>query len=218
MCAMVESSSCAPVTTVDNFDLVGYASKPWYVQQQAINIYTPRDLNRCVKAEYNIRDRKSFLGYTIDVSNSAERPDGYRSLGGDLCADYDINTPSQLKVAPCWLAKAFAGPYWVVSYKEDDINGYALVSGGQPKKLVEGDMTCGNTGLEQCCRTGEGINNSGLWILTRQPIPSQGLVEEVRKIAQQNGFSTNVLFNVDHTNCDYGISNVDRYLRRKNDK
>ena len=198
-------NNCLDVTTVDDFDLTSYASKPWYVQQQAENTYTPRDMDRCVKAEYNLREEPNFWGYTVDVYNSAENSSSGRTTGGALCADYKEDNKSELMVAPCWLPKWFAGPYWVVAYDDDAVNGYALVSGGQPKDQVDDDTTCGANGNEQCCKTGTGINNSGLWILTRQPTPSTDLVDSVREIARQKGFSTtsDVLFDVDHTGCGY---------------
>lgn len=206
-------SSCLPVTAVEDFDLTQYASAPWYVQQQAENTYTPLERNRCVTAQYNLRDTTNFnwldfgswWGYTVDVFNYAE-DEGGNSVGGSLCADFDPSIPSQLEVAPCFLPKFFAGPYWVVSYREGDIDGYALVSGGQPTNLVVGEdeeSDCGTQGDSPCCKTGDGINNSGLWILTRTPNPSDVLVNEARAIAKQKGFSTSVLFNVTHDeNCN----------------
>ena len=160
-------NNCLDVTTVDDFDLTSYASKPWYVQQQAENTYTPRDMNRCVKAEYNLREEPNFWGYTVDVYNSAENSSSGRTTGGALCADYKEDNNSELMVAPCWLPKWFAGPYWVVAYNDDTDNGYALVSGGQPRYAVDNDTTCGNDGNEQCCKTGSGINNSGLWYVPK---------------------------------------------------
>ena len=235
-------SSRLPVTTVEDFDLTQYASAPWYVQQQAENTYTPPERNRCVTAQYKLRDDNNeknwwdistWWGYTVDVFNYAEDDDGGNNggesstsvAGGNLCADFDPGMPSQLKVAPCFLPKLFAGPYWVVSYREGETDGYALVSGGQPTKLVEGEESeCGATGTSKntnankntnknknttrgdnagvggspCCKTGESINNSGLWIFTRKPNPSDALVKEVRSIAKQKGFSTTALFNVTH--------------------
>jgi lipocalin len=197
------SDACLTVTTVDDFNLTQYASAPWYVQQQAVNTYTPLDLNRCVTAQYSLKENPNFWGYTIDVFNYGVRSDGGQSSGGELCADYNKDIPSQLKVAPCFLPKFFAGPYWIVAYQEetDNTDGYALVSGGQPRDLVPDENNCGENGTDACCKTGDGINNSGLWILTRQPTPSNDILQEVRTIAQQKGFSTSVLFDVDHTNC-----------------
>ena len=202
-------STCLPVTSVDNFDVTEYASAPWYVQQQAVNTYTPIDQNRCVTAQYEIRDEtnlnwweKSWWGYTVNVNNYAETETG-ESLGGKLCADYDEETPSQLTVAPCFLPQIFGGPYWVVSYREGPVNGYALISGGAPQYVVDGETDCGLNGTDTCCKTGDGINRSGLWIFTRQRNPPETLVKEVRTIAKQMGFSTSVLFNVTHdSNCN----------------
>ena len=163
--SVANANDCLDVTTVEEFDLETYASKPWYVQQQAENLYTPRDYDRCAKAEYTIRETRTFWGYSIDVLNSAETGSGDR--GASLCADYDPQRPSELMVAPCWLPKWFAGPYWVVAYNDDTDNGYALVSGGQPRYAVDNDTTCGNDGNEQCCKTGSGINNSGLWYVPK---------------------------------------------------
>jgi len=215
----VASDSCRPVTTVGNFSLAEYASAPWYVQEQAENTYTPRDRDRCVTAQYGIKDdslpwwKRSFWGYSVDVYNYAEDAGG-SSFGGSLCADYDRDTPSMLKVAPCFLPKLFAGPYWVVAYQEGD-DGYALVSGGQPEEVVAGESDCGPEGTEACCKTGDGINNSGLWILTRQANPSEALVGQVREIAKQKGFATSVLFEVMHDeDCDVPeIGDNTRYLR-----
>lgn len=224
-----QSASCLSVTTVENFNVTEYAAAPWYVQQQAENAYTPSDQNRCVTAQYQIRDddnrnwwERSWWGYTVDVFNYAETATGTTSGGIGLCADFDEETPSQLRVAPCFLPQFFAGPYWVVSYREGSEEGYALVSGGQPQNLVEEETDCGAEGTDSCCKTGEGINRSGLWILTRQRNPSDSLVTEVRGIAKQMGFSTSVLFNVTHdADCQVpGIDNVDgsdntRFLRNR---
>jgi len=219
--AQSSPDTCLTVTTVDNFNLTQYASAPWFVQQQAVNTYTPLDLNRCVTAQYSLKEHSNFWGYTIDVFNYGVKSDGGQSTGGDLCADYNKDIPSQLKVAPCFLPKIFAGPYWIVAYQEetDNNDGYALVSGGQPRNLVPDESTCGENGTAACCKTGDGVNNSGLWILTRQPTPSNDILQEVRTIAQQKGFSTSVLFDVDHTNCTDipGINDTTRtrFLRQQ---
>jgi len=214
--AVANAQSCRPVTTVDDFDLTDYASAPWYVQQQAENTYTPLDRNRCVTAQYNIKDdsgpwwTRSWWGYTVDVFNYAE-DEGGSSAGGKLCADYDESTPSMLKVAPCFLPQLVAGPYWIVAHRRGD-DGYALVSGGQPAEVVDGEADCGPDGTEACCKTGDGINNSGLWILTRRANPGAALVEEVRVIAKEKGFATSVLFEVTHDeNCD--VPDIDENTR-----
>lgn len=169
------------------------------VHQQAENFYTPAERSYCVTAQYSLKARPSSLGYTIDVYNYAEDKDGNPS-GGSLCAAIDNeDTPSQLAVAPCFLPKALDGPYWVVAYNEAE--GYALISGGQPNEIVTSEVGCGGSSKGVCCKTGDGINSSGLWIFTRSPKRSATLINKVRRIAKRAGFATSVLLNVDHTDC-----------------
>merc|ERR1712232_1544179 len=71
--------------------------------------------------DYNIRDEKTFWGYTVDVMNYAEDEEG-KSYGGDLCAINDKSgDPAKLNVAPCFLPTSFAGPYWVLAYDESGL-------------------------------------------------------------------------------------------------
>jgi lipocalin len=172
---------------VEDLDLKAYTNKPWYVQQQAVTEYTPLEQNFCTKAEYSIKKNKSFLGYEIDVNNSAQDANG-NNFGGKLCAA--IDSPGKLRVAPCLVPPIFAGPYWVVAY--DEAEGYALVSGGQP--TIPSDKGDG-------CRTGDGINNSGLWIFTRSQARDDKLVEKVREIALNEGFDLEVLNDVVQEGC-----------------
>lgn len=52
------------------------------------------------------------------------------------------------------------------------------------------------------CRTGTGINDSGLWIFSRSPERDESLIATVRQIAVDAGFDVSVLNDVDHTSCD----------------
>eukprot|EP00578_Thalassiosira_sp_NH16_P004098 CAMPEP_0181137158 /NCGR_PEP_ID=MMETSP1071-20121207/33563_1 /TAXON_ID=35127 /ORGANISM="Thalassiosira sp., Strain NH16" /LENGTH=209 /DNA_ID=CAMNT_0023223907 /DNA_START=544 /DNA_END=1173 /DNA_ORIENTATION=- len=185
-----QSQTCKEVTTVENFDINAYASAKWYIQQQAVTAYQSESRNYCVSAEYTVKDRPSpVFGYTVGVHNRDGDANG-NMRDGNICAVSDPNTPSKLKVAPCFLPQSLAGPYWVVAY--DETSGYALVSGGQPTEVGE------NGG----CRTGAGVNNSGLWIFTRSQQRDEGLIDEVRNIAEDAGFDLSVLNDVDQSNCD----------------
>jgi len=189
--AVITAQECKTVTTVEPFDINEYASAPWYVQQQAEVSYQPIEQNYCVRAQYTVLDEPTFLfGYTVGVNNLAQDEQG-REYGGDLCAYQTDDSPSKLAVAPCFLPKLFAGPYWVVAYNETE--GYALISGGQPTIPSEDGSGC---------TTGTGINNSGLWIFTRQQERDEALVQKVRDIATDAGFDLSVLNDVDQTNCD----------------
>lgn len=203
-----KTKTCLTVETAPNVDLDAFVSQPWYVQQQAENTYTLRDYDQCVTAQYVQKGYKTFWGYDIGVYNVARNAAG-EEMVGELCASTSTTkgeSSGKLQVAPCFLPKWFAGPYWIVDYQEDPVDGYALISGGQPTTIVPSSQDdddveaedCGLDGTSPCCKTGDGVNNSGLWIFTRQANATQELVETVRQIAKQKGFATSVLFNVTH--------------------
>jgi lipocalin len=179
---------CKTVTTVENFDIETYASAIWYSHQQAENSYSPIERNYCTTAQYTIKESPTFWGYTVGVNNEAEYASGI-SVGGDLCAYQTKKSQSKLGVAPCFLPKYFAGPYWIVAYDEGE--GYALISGGQPSIPTENGL----------CKSGDGVNNSGLWIFSRSQERNETLISKVRSIAEEAGFDTSVLNDVDHTAC-----------------
>jgi lipocalin len=81
----------------------------------------------------------------------------------------------QAEVAPCFLPSSFAGPYWIVAFSVQE--GWALVSGGPPTL----------PGVNGTCRTGSGVNGSGLWIFTRQQRRDDAIVTKVRSIATRKG-------------------------------
>lgn len=188
-------TACPVVETAENFDIGSYASASWYSHQQAENAYQPLENNYCVKAEYSVRSKPTLWGYTVDVNNLAQNEFG-DEFDGKLCA-YQTSgevDASKLAVAPCFLPKVFAGPYWVVAYNEDE--GFALISGGQP--TIPALLESKSTG----CRTGTGTNNSGLWIFSRSQERNDTLINLVRGIAQDSGFDISVLNDVDQRFCD----------------
>ena len=76
-----------------------------------------------------------------------------------LCADItNFTSYSQLAVRPCQLPPASAGPYWILYF--DEATGLGLVSGGPPTETTPNGQ----------CRTGEGVDGSGLWIFTREQV------------------------------------------------
>jgi len=191
---LVESrNGCPPVGTQPDFNLTEYVSKRWYVQQQMQVDTLPDGATDCYSAQYTLRRRPSFIfGYTVTVANSAKGADGSQ-VGGNICALVpNAREPAKLRVAPCFVPSAFAGPYWILAHNEQE--GYAVVSGGQPTiQTPDG------------CRTGTGTNNAGLWIFTREIFPSQDIVDKAREIASQKGFDLSVLNVVSHTDC-HGIT------------
>ncbi|KAL7569220.1 hypothetical protein ACA910_016776 [Epithemia clementina (nom. ined.)] len=193
--AALVSGDCPEVAVQENFDLDAYISAPWYVQEQAVVEYLPRENFFCVRAQYSKVGgwfKQTFWGYTIRVDNQARDAAG-NPFGGGLCA-YQTNSheePAKLAVAPCFLPTFLAGPYWVLAFEEGE-NGYALISGGQPT------IDTGNG-----CVTGDGINNSGLWVFTRAKERNEEVVAKVRDIAVAKGFDISVLEPVEQANCEY---------------
>merc|ERR1712039_673564 len=177
-------SACPPTgfDSVASFDLAQYASRPWFIQQQAATLYLPKAQNYCVSARYTVLQKKTLLGYDIKVRNVAYEKDGKIHDSGDLIYAKIIDAKSgKLEVAPSFLPTGLAGDYWVIVY--DESAGYALVSGGAPKIDGQGGL----------CRTGTGVNQAGLWIFTRQQARNEALVQKVRGIAAGKGFDTSVL-------------------------
>jgi lipocalin len=144
-----------------------------------------------VRAQYAKRTVPTIpWGYTIDVLNEARDAVDGNLYGGKLNA-YVKEEPSKLAVAPSFVPKCFSGDYWVIAY--DEKMGYALISGGQP--TIESE--------DGGCRTGEGINESGLWIFTRNQARNDTVIQEVRGIAEGQGFDLTVLKDVVQEGCVY---------------
>ena len=188
------ASQCPPTDfeSIQDFDLDGFISKRWYVQQQMEVKYLPKSENRCVYAEYKLQEKKTFWRYDVAVHNYAEGvqpPHTPYDSGSKLCAKLVDKTRGQLEVAPCFLPSFLAGPYWVLDY--DEAAGYALISGGPPKIATDAG-----------CKTGSSTNNAGLWIFTRKQTRDDALVEKVRTIAAKKGFDLSVLNDVDQSDCE----------------
>ncbi|KAK3270200.1 hypothetical protein CYMTET_21392 [Cymbomonas tetramitiformis] len=189
--------SCPAVHTQDNFDLDSYVSGKWFIHQQQPTKYLPKEQNFCVYAEYTKMAKKSLLGFTVQVHNYAQEADGTpHDSGKNICAMPDSSKdPAKLNVGPCFLppvSGVTTGPYWILAYNAEE--GYALVSGGQPTiKTPDG------------CKTGSGVNGSGLWIFSRKQERDEDLLNKVRAIAKAQGFDLSVLNDVDQTNCGSSI-------------
>jgi lipocalin len=200
-----QDTECLPLDSVENFDLDTYASDTWYIHQQAVTRYSPIEDNYCVRANYEVRSTPTYFGYTVDVMNRA-LTNNEDLKQGNLCAyqtDLEENIfsparPSKLAVAPCFLPKFFAGPYWVVAYDED--MGYALVAGGQPT-IPSYNETDGS--FVGCKYDEDKTNNSGLWIFSRSYERDEDLIDYVRTKATDLGFDVSILNDVDQTDCGY---------------
>jgi len=187
-CALAD---CPPVQSAQNFNVTSYTGL-WYTQMQMPVIYLPPKDNYCVTANYSLSSPT-----TVDVYNYANVGEvNGPAKGGPLCAIIpDPSIPSQLRVGLCHLPKATYGPYWVLEAGPDPTKQYqyALLSGGPP--TIE---------TSNGCRTGVGVDGSGLWIFTREAIPSDPtVVPSLLKSASNMGFDTSVLRPVTQEGCLY---------------
>ena len=69
--------------------------------------------------------------------------------------------------------------------------GWALIVGGQPTIPTTGGL----------CKTGNGVNNAGLWIFGRKQARNETQITLARNIATAKGLDVSVLNDIDQTNC-----------------
>merc|ERR1712188_303568 len=184
------AQECPPVPLQQAFNITKYAGL-WYGQMQQPVVYLPPWTNYCVTANYTITSPTTVGVYNYANSFEVNGP----AKGGPLCAVVkDPSQPSKLSVGPCALSPDNYGPYWVLKTGPSDAKQYeyTLLSGGQPT------VSTGNG-----CRTGFGVNGSGLWILTREPQPSGDIVQSLVQYAQSIGFDTSVLRPIEQEGCKY---------------
>lgn len=209
---------CPKITTDPAFDMEAlktYVSKRWFVHEQAVTTYLPIERNYCVTAEYKLLPSKTFWGYSLEVNNKAKNADG-EDFGGILyAAQTNENTePAKLEVAPGFLPRFLAGPYWILEYQESDETsgeeGYALIIGGQPTVRTPAD---GPGGLPGGCKTKNRwiTSSGGLWIFTRSPVRNETLIAEIKERAVETyDLDVNVLNPVSHTAVDCEYEEIER--------
>jgi len=200
----VESDECPTVEPAAQFNLTEYVTGgKWYIQQQMAVLYLPKSQNYCVTADYSFTDasrsRVHVANYANEGGVNGKVYDSDKQVGilGGICGDLDDpSEPSKLSVGPCnlpsWIPGA-RGPYWILAAGPSADNyEYALISGGQPTHKAAGG-----------CRTGTGINDSGLWIFTRKAERDDAVVAKLRDVAAQKGFDISVLNDVQQDGCLY---------------
>ena len=184
-----------------------YIRKSWYIQQQQINGYQKEEDLFCVVATYNMDSNSKvpfFSGKVLSVYNYANskyvngNPMGYTNTTNTsmiLCArEKDSNHPEKLSVAPCFLPNILSGPYWILYAGPTSYNyKWAIVIGGQPTEKIN------NT----CTTKESGINNSGLWIFSRDKLLPQNELNYLHNILANKNISTDRLLNVSQKNCKY---------------
>lgn len=197
-------NSCPRVEPMVGFNTSEYIRATWYIQQQQITGYQPKDALYCVAQTLNETNTRVpfFNGSVISVYN-------YGRVGGingtlenknnfTLCARQLNRTyPARIINAPCFLPNIFAGPYWVIGAgPRSDFYEWAIVSGGPPTVRY----TDGN-----CSTSLEGTNGSGLWLFTRRKNGTD-LIPLMRNYLLNLGYTTSQLLNVTQYGCNYSKS------------
>merc|ERR1719231_42033 len=134
--------------------------------------YLPENNFFCVAARYEVAGDskvKVFNYLNVDEVNG-------KVMSTNICGTVeDQAQPAELTVAPCFLPTFLGGPYWILYF--DNEAGLGLVSGGQP--TIE---------TENGCRTGTGVNGSGLWIALRTQERDEELVQKGERMLRDLGF------------------------------
>jgi len=200
--SLAAPSACKPVTTQSSFNLTEYVEGgKWYIHQQMEISYLPAKRNYCVTADYEFKSDTevrvhNYANEDKVNGNVYDSDDTLKALGG-ICGNVkDKSNPQKLSVGPCrlpsWIPGA-TGPYWIIAAgPSPDKYEWALVSGGQPTHE-------GTDG----CKTGTGVNGSGLWIFTRSAKRDDAVIAAVRAKAHDEGFDLSVLNDVQQEGCTY---------------
>lgn len=203
------SNKCPDMSEkVVDLNLEEYLRASWYVQEQQIVDYQPVESNYCVSASYNIDDKSKlrfsfFSGTVVSVYNYGNTGGVNGKAANDfttddalvLCARVpDAKQPGKLLVAPCFLPNWLAGDYWVIAAGPSRDNyEWAIVSGGNPTvEYADG-----------CTTKTKGTNGAGLWLFTRDPNPDPKVVQHMRDILVDYGYSLQELNKVTQTGCKY---------------
>tara|TARA_B100001093_G_scaffold515387_1_gene591611 strand:+ start:948 stop:1538 length:591 start_codon:yes stop_codon:yes gene_type:complete len=181
-----------------------YLRSTWYIQQQQVTGYQPRETLYCVAQTLNESNRTVpfYDGSVISVFNygringvngTLENPNNFT-----LCArQTNSSNPAEIINAPCFLPNILAGQYWVLAAGPSSYNySWAIVSGGPPTvRYADGN----------CSTKLTGTNGAGLWLFTREPFGeiADMFVSKMRYILRNIGYTTSLLINVTQRGCNY---------------
>eukprot|EP01025_Chloroclados_australasicus_P067649 TRINITY_DN936_c0_g1_i1.p2 TRINITY_DN936_c0_g1~~TRINITY_DN936_c0_g1_i1.p2 ORF type:complete len:283 (+),score=38.93 TRINITY_DN936_c0_g1_i1:44-892(+) len=198
-------------------DLEEYISAPWYVQLQMPLSYQPTEDLYCVKAWYVPIDEND-VAKGVNVLNYANKGQvngpvtgtaGVIGGGLPLIAIVpDVDQASKLRVGLSFLRIISAiayGDYWIIatgsSTNDTDYSfDWAIISGGAPTRKTE--YGCA-TGVEWDFFRRYQTNGVGLWLFTRAKVASEDTIDTMVAKAEELGFDTSVLVQVEQEGCLY---------------
>ncbi len=197
-------NTCPYVEPMSSLNTTEYLRSTWYIQQQQVTGYQPRETLYCVAQTLNESNRTVpfYDGSVISVFNygringvngTLENPNNFT-----LCArQTNSSNPAEIINAPCFLPNILAGQYWVLAAGPSSYNySWAIVSGGPPTvRYADGN----------CSTKLTGTNGAGLWLFTREPFGeiADMFVSKMRYILRNIGYTTSLLINVTQRGCNY---------------
>jgi len=225
------ASQCKTVTPLDEFDIIEYTSKKWFIHQLRETPFNTVFTFFCITAEYSFLDpNKGPLvpqglqnGFDIKVFNSGKDANGNVVTSDDELGEGGVSVPSPL----CAAQAAFEGDkdsqltvgfcsfpvvrfqqsnYWVLAYDEEE--GMALIAGGQT------DLP--NQNGDGLCTYKSPI--SGLWIFSRSPTRNEDMIEKYRDIARDNGIDPSIMLDVSREDCEDMASPPTKATKSKKSK
>ena len=198
-----DTTVCPPkdFQVVQDFDLDDYVSSKWYAQEQMQVRFQPASDFYCINAQYVREGRQDIAVFNYARRDSVQGKVQSVQLKAHVP---DLDEPAKILVGPRFLPTFLMGPYWVVAigkypnsnnstFSTDRKYDWVVVSGGAPKIL----------GKDGKCKVGDGKDGNGLWILTRDPLIEQSVLDHIRQIASDKGYDLSVLQKVVQEGCDY---------------
>jgi hypothetical protein len=198
------SLGCPNIQPTLNLNTTEYLRSTWFIQQQQITGYQPKNALFCVAQTLELSNKSVpfYEGTVISVYNygNLDKVNGQQEnlKNVTLCArQVNQSDPGRILNAPCFIPNFLAGPYWVLAAGPSQNNyTWAIISGGPPNTTYP-DGNC-STKLT-------GTNGSGLWLFTRYRygLNADNDVNYMREFLENMGITTSQLLNVEQEGCNY---------------
>eukprot|EP00192_Tetraselmis_astigmatica_P018856 CAMPEP_0117677512 /NCGR_PEP_ID=MMETSP0804-20121206/16784_1 /TAXON_ID=1074897 /ORGANISM="Tetraselmis astigmatica, Strain CCMP880" /LENGTH=252 /DNA_ID=CAMNT_0005486799 /DNA_START=150 /DNA_END=908 /DNA_ORIENTATION=- len=202
-----DETRCPPenFNSVGNFSVENYTASPWYVYSQMPTSEQPVEDLFCVTITYDMVAPDEFSVRRNGNSGSVNGPVTGEGVVSDLLARIpNLDNPSEFVVGGAFLPpiRPFVKSFWVVAVGSD--YEWAVATAGMPSAVGDTPGTCYNG-----CSGGFGgcrslfSNGEGMWLLTREPTPTQEVVDDAQDAMEDLGLDLSKLVVVEQEGCMY---------------